>query len=85
MKKLLNFFISFVLKNIIKGIFFVGIIKFKFKSLKENINVENIIYSYCSKEILQKENFMIYFNFKSRSDKTIFFLISLDNIFRKFK
>ena len=84
-----NSFISFsYLKNIIKGIFFVGInSNYKLKSFKRNIiNVENIIYSYCSKGDFNKkgEFYDKYFNFKSsRSDKTIFFLISLDNYIPK--
>ena len=88
-KLLQKFFYKFlVLKNIIKGIFFVGInSNYKLKSFKRNIiNVENIIYSYCSKGDFNKkgEFYDKYFNFKSsRSDKTIFFLISLDNFIPK--
>ncbi len=82
-------FISFpYLKNIFKGIFFLGThTNYKLKSFKRNIiNVENIIYSYCSKGDFNNkgEFYDKYFNFQSsRNSKTIFFLISLDNYLPK--
>ena len=84
-----NSYISFsYLKNIIKEIFFVGTnSNYKLKLYKRNIkNVDNIIYTYCSRKDFNSkgEFYDKYFNFKSNSDsKTIFFLISLDNYLPK--
>jgi hypothetical protein len=82
-------FISFsYLKNMIKEIFFVGINpNFKLKHFKRNIkDVENVIYSYCSKKDFNNKGdfYDKYFNFKSsKNSKTLFFLISLDNYLPK--
>lgn len=82
-------YISFsYFKNIIKEIFFVGTnSNYKLKLYKRNIkNVDNIIYTYCSRNDFNSkgEFYDKYFNFKSNSNsKTLLFLISLDNFLPK--